>query len=299
MFYELELFQPIILNIRKIQMLDFRYLPAFLAVAESGNFSEAAKKLFIATSAVSRQVRLLEESCGMQLFFRTSRQTSLTESGKRLFEELRQFRSRTANIVGSEESFRQLNIATLQGVLHRWLIPLMKSESYFDNPNFHIEVASPERLIEAVESGAKDAAFFSYATLANVPASLRVIRLFEEDIVLISKKEISVKEIGRHPWISLSSTSGWLHRYHGKPPAQGIVVNDMLAVVEMVRLGLGIAMVPSYVVKGVSGLHIQRVEKFKEAAICLLLRRYDRQPAELELFLQMIKRHSPAWKEIN
>jgi DNA-binding transcriptional LysR family regulator len=276
-------------------LIEFRYLPAFLAVAEAGSFTEAAKALFIATSAVSRQVRLLEESCGVQLFFRTSRETALTEAGKRLYEEMRHFRSQAEAIVGGS-SRRQLGIGTLQGVLHRWLLPLMAAEPYFAEASVRIDVADPERLVESVVSGATDAAFFSFATLTHVPANLRVIRLFEEEIALISKARVPLRQVGRHPWISLGK-SGWLHRYWGAPPERGIVVNDMLAVVEMVRLGLGIAMVPAYMVRGIRGLHIQRVPKFKDAAICLLLRRYDREPAALAEFLDVIRRHAPNWKE--
>jgi DNA-binding transcriptional LysR family regulator len=73
-------------------MLDFRYLSAFLAVAESGSFTAAGKKLHVATSAVSRQIQLFEESCGAQLFFRTPREASLTPVGKRLVEEALRFR---------------------------------------------------------------------------------------------------------------------------------------------------------------------------------------------------------------
>lgn len=276
-------------------MIEFRYLPAFLAVAETGNFTTAAKALFIATSAVSRQVRLLEESCGVQLFFRTSRETTLTEPGKRLYEEMRHFRSQAEAIVGGS-SRRQLNIGTLQGVLHRWLLPLLGSEPYFAEPNFRIEVADPEKLVESIVSGATDAAFFSYATLAAVPANLRVIRLFDEEIALISKKPVSLRQVDKHPWISLGN-SGWLHRYWGAAPERGIIVNDMLAVVEMVRLGLGIAMVPSYMVRGIRGLHVQKVPKFKSAAICLLLRHYDRQPAALVEFLDVIRKHASIWQE--
>lgn len=276
-------------------MIEFRYLPAFLAVAETGSFTAAAKTLFIATSAVSRQIHLLEEGCGTQLFFRTSRETTLSEPGKRLYEEMRHFRSQAEAIVGSSAR-RQLNIGTLQGVLHRWLIPLLASEPYFAEPNFRIEVSDPEKLVESVVSGATDAAFFTYATLASVPANLRAIQLFEEEIVLISKTRVPLRQVDRHPWISLGNT-GWLHRYWGASPERGIIVNDMLAVVEMVRLGLGIAMVPSYMVRGIRGLQTQKVPKFKDAAICLLLRRYDREPGALTEFLDVIRRHAPLWKE--
>jgi DNA-binding transcriptional LysR family regulator len=186
------------------RVIEFRYLPAFLAVAEAGSFTEAARALFIATSAVSRQVRLLEESCGVQLFFRTSRETTLTEAGRRLYEEMRHFRGRAEAIVGGSAR-GQLSIGTLQGVLHRWLIPLMAAEPYFAGSDVRIEVTDPDSLVNGVVSGTTDAAFFSFATLTHVPANLRIIRLFDEEIALISKARVPLRQVGKHPWISLGN----------------------------------------------------------------------------------------------
>lgn len=50
-------------------MIDFRYLHAFSEVAKHQSFTDAARVLRIVTSAVSRQIQILEESCGAQLFF--------------------------------------------------------------------------------------------------------------------------------------------------------------------------------------------------------------------------------------
>lgn len=64
-----------------MQLHQLRY---FVAVAEKGSFSKAAMKLDVAQSAVSLQVRRLEESLGVSLFERTTQGTSLTAAGRRL-----------------------------------------------------------------------------------------------------------------------------------------------------------------------------------------------------------------------
>lgn len=62
--------------------MELRQLRAFVALAETLNFSRAAKSLFISQSALSRQIASLEEDLGVQLFTRNSRFVELTAAGE-------------------------------------------------------------------------------------------------------------------------------------------------------------------------------------------------------------------------
>lgn len=64
--------------------MEIRQLQYFVGVAETGRFSEASKKHFVTQSAVSQQIKLLEEELGTQLFVRQSHNATLTESGQAL-----------------------------------------------------------------------------------------------------------------------------------------------------------------------------------------------------------------------
>lgn len=66
-----------------------RDLQAFVTVAEELSFRRAAERLNMDQSALSRRVQNLEQQLGFQLFFRTTREVSLTEAGKVLFENTR------------------------------------------------------------------------------------------------------------------------------------------------------------------------------------------------------------------
>ena len=65
--------------------MEIRQLKYFVRVAETLNFSEAAKSLFVAQSALSQQIGLLEQEMNTLLFQRTNHGVSLTESGEELF----------------------------------------------------------------------------------------------------------------------------------------------------------------------------------------------------------------------
>ena len=69
-------------------MLTLRHLTIFKTVAETGNFTKAAQKLYITQSAVSHTIRELEEYTGTSLFDRLSRQVRLTAQGRLLLDEI-------------------------------------------------------------------------------------------------------------------------------------------------------------------------------------------------------------------
>ena len=62
-------------------------LETFICVVDSGSFNKAAEKLYISPPAVIKQMNLLEESLGIQLFIRTPRGLSLTEAGKSFYQD--------------------------------------------------------------------------------------------------------------------------------------------------------------------------------------------------------------------
>jgi len=66
--------------------MELEQLRTFIAVAEKGSFSKAAKELFVSHSTTSRVVSALEEELGVKLFYRDNRVFGLTDAGKLLLE---------------------------------------------------------------------------------------------------------------------------------------------------------------------------------------------------------------------
>ncbi len=64
--------------------MDLRRIEIFAAAAAAGSFTVAARRLHLSQSAVSQQIRLLEDEIGEALFVRTYRQARLTPRGERL-----------------------------------------------------------------------------------------------------------------------------------------------------------------------------------------------------------------------
>lgn len=65
--------------------MELRQLSYFVSIAECGSFSEGSRRCYVSQSAISQQIKLLEEELGMSLFTRSSHHLSLTEGGKVLY----------------------------------------------------------------------------------------------------------------------------------------------------------------------------------------------------------------------
>lgn len=70
--------------------MELEQLRIFVAVAESGSFTKAAKKLYISHSTTSRAVTALENELSLRLFHRGNKILGLTEAGELLLKESRE-----------------------------------------------------------------------------------------------------------------------------------------------------------------------------------------------------------------
>lgn len=105
-------------------------LEVFEAAGRMGSFQAAAAALHVTPSAVSRQIKSLEDELGVPLFHRLHRGVRLTEEGTTYLAEVQAALSRiaraTANLVGSGETVR-LRLSVLPSFAGNWLLPRLAS----------------------------------------------------------------------------------------------------------------------------------------------------------------------------
>lgn len=106
-----------------------RALPVFEAVARLNSFSRAADELNVSQSAVSHQIKALEDYLGEALFQRSGRYLVLTEEGRNYHDNissaLLQIERATESVLG--EATSRLRLAVLSSFAVRWLIPRLPS----------------------------------------------------------------------------------------------------------------------------------------------------------------------------
>lgn len=136
-------------------MDQLRRFAIFHAVVEAGSFTKAAHTLGLAKSAVSTQIRRLEEDLGAQLLNRSTRKLSLTEAGEELFEAAGRIVAEANTARHRIHSLREHPIGTLRigtsigfGTLH--LIPAL---SIFKNayPEIAYEIVLEDRRLDLIE----------------------------------------------------------------------------------------------------------------------------------------------------
>jgi DNA-binding transcriptional LysR family regulator len=95
-------------------MINLNQLRAFYQVAKCQNVSAAAKQLFVSQPAVTAQVKLFEESCGLKLFKKKGRNLILTDEGKTLFNYARRLFEYERKIEDTVEQMKELKKGSLR-----------------------------------------------------------------------------------------------------------------------------------------------------------------------------------------
>lgn len=132
--------------------MDWDKLRIFHAVADAGSLTHAGESLQLSQSAVSRQIRALEDSLHTTLFHRHARGLILTQQGELLFEATTAMAKRldtaAARIRDAEEEvFGELKVTTTTGFGTLWLAPRL-SKLYAKYPDLKIDLMLEERVLD-------------------------------------------------------------------------------------------------------------------------------------------------------
>lgn len=265
--------------------MDYRYIKAFLATARNLSFSSAANELNIAQSAVSRQIKLLEESVGEELIIRSSKKVILTQKGKELYVLAKKFEQSSLDLFETEDK-HVLRIGILQGLLENWLTPIIAKYSKKNPRAIQIEIDDEAGLLMKMERGEFDMIFSTREVQSEILSSLK---LFNEKLILISKNPITKEEIPEHRWI-LYSDEDHLFDLGKKPKKNPIVIPSISSIVSLVRSGVGIAVVPDHALVKRDKLNVIELGKTKRSVVYMTCLNFSSLPAPIKEFTETIKK---------
>lgn len=265
--------------------IDYRYLKAFQLTAKYLNFSKAAVELNIAQSAISRQIKLLEESMNEQLIIRSSTKVLLTEKGKSLFRAIQQFEEMTSDLSNTTGP-QLIRVGILHGLLENWFIKIIKEFTKTTIHELKIETDTPINLKQDLIDGKLDIIF----TTENIQSDLITsLRLFEEKLVIISKKEIDPKQVDQYTWLTYSESDFFFDLYK-KHSSKSIMVKSITSIIKLVKEGVGIAIVPSHTIKD-EKIKTYDVKGIKRPQIHLSTLNYQSFPKYLQQFVDVINKN--------
>ena len=241
--------------------MDWDKLRIFHAVADAGSLTHAGDVLHLSQSAVSRQVRALEESLNATLFHRHARGLILTEQGELLFDATRAMAKRldaaAARIRDSEEEvFGQLRVTTTIGLGTLWLAPRLP-KLYEQYPDLNIELMLEERVLDLPMREADVAIRMKEPSQADlIRKKLMAVRMqlfASKEYLEMNGHPAAIEDIGEHrlvcqntnsPQVGASSNLvGHLMTYDVKST---LMVNNYFGVLQAVANHLGIGVLPNY-----------------------------------------------------
>ncbi len=256
---------------------DLYELNLFHLVVETASFTRGAQKAGLTQSAVTRQIRGMEDSLGVALFERTTRHVSLTPAGKWLHEKSGPILGAASDLLRHLQHEFHLVPPTLRVGVAR-SIGLAYLPGYFfafqrQHPEVQLQVTqqTSNAILAAVEAKELDAGLL--CPPPRLPRTLQITHRFQDEFTFIVPPKfagapgvtpITVKELkklfGPQRWLLIDragNTGKQLHHWladHGWSFEPAIELDSFDTIVNLVSLGLGVSLVPHRVLP----LYVQR-----------------------------------------
>jgi len=252
--------------------MDWDKLKVFHAAAEAGSFTHAGEQLGLSQSAVSRQVSALEQELSVPLFHRHARGLILTEQGDLLYRTAHEVfmkleAARTKLTDSREKPNGELRVNTTQGIGVHWLTPRL-GEFCDLYPDIRINLITGD---EELDLAMREA---DVAIRLRQPVQPDLIqrKLFSMHFHAYASPEYlkrsgaphSPQDLDHHRIMVLGGNAPnylqdvhWLTKLgrEGKEPrVPWFVINNVLGLLRACQRGLGIAMLPDYLVEEDGGL---------------------------------------------
>lgn len=176
------------MNTPRRRPLSLGSLRAFEAVARRLSFSEAAEELFVTQSAISRQIKGLEDELGAPLFVRGTRHVELTQDGALLLRSVEPFLVRldsSVRQIRDLRSRRRVNVSTFASFASLWLLPRIEAFQQ-QHPDIDIRVSAHDSLAD-LDDPELDLAL-RYCSPAQAPAG--AVRLFGEVLTPVVSRQL-------------------------------------------------------------------------------------------------------------
>ena len=247
--------------------INYELYKVFYYVATSLSFSEASKKLFISQSAVSQSIKTLEKKLGQSLFIRSTKKVQLTPAGSLLLKHIEP----AMNLISRGESqlldsgtlgLGQRHIGASETICRYLLVPhLKKFHQLFPNVPIKVTNATSIQCVDLLEQRKVDLIVTNFPNShLNHSYRQKTICNFSDVFVAnpnyfkLRQQELSFSELNRYPIMMLdrkSTTSEFLHNLFLQHqldlvPEIELSSNDLL--IDLAKIGLGIAFVPDYCV---------------------------------------------------
>ena len=248
-------------------MISTRQLRYFVEIADSGSFSAAAERLFVAQSALSRQIKELESQLQTPLFERTARQPRLTAAGEAFYPRARNLLSELLKASDLATQVGQGQLGTLR-LSHSSTVPMSGAllqgiSTWLERcPGVSMDIVklSSEAQLEEIAEGRLDVGLLRLPVLRQ-REGVRVVPLYTEPLALAvpaghplarGNAAVELMQLKDEAFISiphpqrggLSYLSAELCMRAGFFPKAARVMSRKTTQLQLIQAGFGIALLP-------------------------------------------------------
>ena len=244
--------------------MDWDKLRIFHAVADAGSLTHAGDTLHLSQSAVSRQVRALEESLNTTLFHRHARGLILTEQGELLFDATTAMSKRldaaAARIRDSEEEvFGDLRVTTTIAFGSLWLAPRL-DKLYEKYPDLRIDLMLEEKVLDLPMREADVAIRMKEPSQSDLIRkklmSVRMRLYTSPDYIAQHGNIENVEDLSNHRLICQNPASAQVaagaqlvQQLQAQNFTSLLTVNNYYGVLQAIRHNLGVGVLPDYLIE--------------------------------------------------
>jgi DNA-binding transcriptional LysR family regulator len=183
-------------------------LDAFLAIAQTGNFGQAAKQCGITQSTISRQIQSLEAELGTEVFHRTA-QAKLTVAGETLLPRARKIcqewhnaSTEIADLLAGKQP--ELCVAAIHSVCAYYLPPILQQFCrLYPDVQLRVTALGSDRALKVLRDGLVDVALVMDNTRLTTSPDMVVHSLYEEPIEVLMSASHPLSAQSQVPWDKL------------------------------------------------------------------------------------------------
>ncbi|QAY84017.1 LysR substrate-binding domain-containing protein [Pseudomonas arsenicoxydans] len=290
--------------------MDLRHLRYFLAVAEEGHFGRAAQRLHIVQSALSMQIRALEEELGGALFLRTSRRVELTEAGVLLRAEAQRTLDQAAHAqrvvqrsLRGEMGSVRIGFAGNAVFSGRLMADVRAFRMAYPGAEVILRELAPQQQVEAIQNGQLDLGYapshggqaLDNALLFERIGTWPLVVALPEDHPLAHQPTLRVSMLGAESLIIYAAHGADEYMLAGLRKALGREpkvqrTTSTLSVLALVASGMGVAMVPAPLMQvTIPGLLYRMFDDVEPHTDLLLISRVNETGGAVRAFLAVVR----------
>lgn len=297
--------------------MELRNLRSLVALAELGGIRRVAEKLHLSAAAIHSQLKTLEEEMGVQLYEKMGRQLRLTQVAETLLPHIRNLLAQYEAVVSALDEWKGLKHGVVRVgaslTISSYMLPALIEEFRRRYPAVRllVETGSTQALVPALSNGALDLLLIVTSEFLEDPG-LVVEETWDYEIVLVTREKrvprrCALRDLRGLPFILHKKGSVFeniIDRYFveaGFHPQEVIMrFDNSEAIKAMIRSGLGIGLLPMWMVEAESKDKTLKLIRQEEppltSKIALVTRKLTHTPQPVQAFIEVTR--SWDWKNV-